>query len=589
MLKNMKISKKLILAFVLVTIISGIAGIVGFVQMKNMNASYSYALTNYGFSQGDIGLLHAEFSDSCTITRDIILSTDTETTNTCSTELNQANNKIDTYLANVKKSMVNEAELNSYNDIRDKLDQYKTVSDQVVELAKQHKNEQAQTLLATQGIHLAEKATTSINTLIVEKTMQGNKIYQNLTSQESIAYLIMIAIILISIVLSLFIALTIARGISKPVKQMADAAQEMANGNLDVQINVDSKDEIGQLGAALSESIASTKAYIDDFTYCLNEVSHGNLSYTVTKLDYKGDYVGFKNAYLGIITSLNDTIGQINQASTQVLSGSKQVSNGAQSLAQGATEQASSIQELSASIAKISTQVNENAEHAADASRNVNHVGFEIETSNKYMGEMISAMSQINDSSSRIGKIIKTIEDIAFQTNILALNAAVEAARAGAAGKGFAVVADEVRNLASKSAEAAKNTTSLIENSMKQVENGTKIADETAKSLLEVVESAKAVADTVDQISAASSQQADSIGQVTLGVEQISSVVQTNSATAEESAAASAQLSEQARKMKELVGKFKLINQMNQNNQSEDDQSEPQQENSENIILASKY
>ena len=199
-----------------------------------------------------------------------------------------------------------------------------------------------------------------------------------------------------------------------------------------------------------------------------------------------------------------------------------------------------------------------NAEHAADADKTVNHVSAEIEVSNQHMGEMVSAMSQINDSSSQIGKIIKTIEDIAFQTNILALNAAVEAARAGAAGKGFAVVADEVRNLASKSAQAAKNTTSLIENSLKQVEKGTIIANKTANSLLQVVESTKVVTDTVKKIFLASNQQSEAISQVTLGVDQISSVVQTNSATAEESAAASEELSRQSQTLKKLVQKFKL-------------------------------
>jgi methyl-accepting chemotaxis protein len=397
--------------------------------------------------------------------------------------------------------------------------------------------------------------------------------------------IIILIIILISLIFSLIIALKISSSISKPVEEMADAAQRMSKGDLNVQIKVNSKDEIGQLGSAFSETIQTLKAYITDLSGNLSQMANGNLCIT-RSIEYKGNFIALSDSMYGIVTSFNDALTQINQASEQVLSGSGQVSNGAQALAQGATEQASSVEELSATITEISTHVKDNAEHAAKANVNVNHVSSEIETSNKYMGEMIAAMSQINDSSRQIEKIIKTIEDIAFQTNILALNAAVEAARAGAAGKGFAVVADEVRNLASKSAEAAKNTTALIENSMNQVQNGTKIADQTAKSLLRVVESTKAVSDDVDQISRASNQQSNAIGQVTLGVEQISSVVQTNSATAEESAAASEELSGQAQVLKELVSKFKLNNQINKNQNVE---SEPQQENLKDIVPSSKY
>jgi methyl-accepting chemotaxis protein len=579
MLKNIKIGKKLILGFILVAIISSVASIVGLSQMTLMDTSYREALNNYGFSQGDVGLFNAEFNESRTNIRDVIISTDAAALNKYSTQLTQTNAKIDTSFANMKKSMVNEKELSYYNDIKDNLAKYRTISDQVVEFSKQYRNAEAQELMTEQCNPISDKVAVSINSLISEKTTTGDQIAANLNSQGNTAKLTIIIFVLASFIISLIIALKIARSISKPVKVMADAAQRMAKGDLNVQISVDSKDEIGQLGAAFTESAASIKAYITDITENLAEVEQGNLD-APFNMDYIGDYQALGNAYQGILTSLNSTLGQINQASEQVSSGSEQVSNGAQALAQGATEQASSIEELSASITDISTQVKDNAEHAAEASVNVDHVRSEIETSNHYMGEMISAMSQINDSSSQIGKIIKTIEDIAFQTNILALNAAVEAARAGAAGKGFAVVADEVRNLASKSAEAAKDTTALIENSMKQVENGTRIADETAKSLLRVVDSAKAVSDTVEQISKASNRQSDAIGQVTLGVDKISGVVQTNSATAEESAAASEELSGQAQVMKELVGKFKLRNQISHN---QTDQSEQQQPESKGV------
>ena len=564
MLKNMRIGKKLIITFLLIAIISSIGGIVGLIVMENMNSSYNLALKNYGFAQGDIGLYNTEFNNIRVTMRNSVIENDPQKVQANIDDLTKSYAKMDTYFANMKKSIVTDKELKYYDDIKDNRAKFRAVADQVVALAKQNKDTEAYALLTTQATPISNILRTSIEGLLNEKTTVGNQLADTLSSQAVTTTIIILIIIFASLVISSVIALSIALSISKPVGEMAEVAKKMSEGNLGEQIHVDSTNEIGQLAAALSKSNASVRAYIAEITKNLGKIANGDLTVTTTDLDYIGDYKELKDAYFVIVESLNNTLGQINQASQQVSVGSEQVSNGAQALAQGATEQASSVEELSASITEISEQVKENAGHAVNASKNVNHVRSEIEISNENMKDMITAMSQISDSSSEISKIIKTIEDIAFQTNILALNAAVEAARAGEAGKGFAVVADEVRSLASKSAEAAKNTTTLIENSMKQVENGTNIADKTAKSLLNVVESAKVVSDTVEKISQASVHQSESISQVTLGVEQISSVVQTNSATAEESAAASEELSGQAQTMKALVGKFRLRNQIAQ-------------------------
>ena len=378
------------------------------------------------------------------------------------------------------------------------------------------------------------------------------------TFRKSIIISVITAIVFA--VISYLVAQLFANSISKPVKVMVSAAQRIAQGELNTQINVDSKDEIGKLGTSFVKSNKSIRMYILELTKNLGDVAKGDLTINSSELEYCGDYKALRKAYVNIVTSLNSVINKIRQTSEQVASGSEQVSDVAKILAHGAAEQASSAEELSTSITEISSHIVDNVKRASYASENVNHVSSEIDTCNEHMRNMVAAMNEINNSSSQIGKIIKTIHDIAFQTNILALNAAVEAARAGTAGKGFAVVADEVRNLANKSAEAAKNTALLIENSITQVKNGTRIADETEKSLLKVVKSAKSVSDTVEQISLASKRQSTAINQVKQNIEQISNVVQTNSATAEECAAASEELSEDAKTMKVLVGKFKLEN-----------------------------
>ena len=350
----------------------------------------------------------------------------------------------------------------------------------------------------------------------------------------------------------------IAKRMSDPIKEASERLKKLSQGNLKDEVYVfPAEDEIGELTKALSTTVQTWRDYIGDISASLAELDKGNLALAMN-MEYVGDFAPIKESFQRTIRTLNDTFLKLNNSAGQVASGSDQVASSAQALSQGATEQASAVEELAATINEIHSHVASNAENAKQASEQALAAASELEHGKKQMEQMTSAMRQINDSSSEISKIIKTIEDIAFQTNILALNAAVEAARAGSAGKGFAVVADEVRNLASKSAEASKNTAVLIEATVNSVQEGTGIANRTAESIGRIVISSEESAKLIHEISEASQEQANSIAQVTLGIDQISSVVQTNSATSEECAAASEELSSQAQLLKNLVRRFQI-------------------------------
>jgi methyl-accepting chemotaxis protein len=351
--------------------------------------------------------------------------------------------------------------------------------------------------------------------------------------------------------------------VSRPLKKIGAIANKISTGDIgvstatEVKTGIRSHDEVGMLARALEQAYIQLQGYVREIRERMSNLSDGDLT-KESVYEFQGDFVLIKDSINDITRNLNQTLAEINSSSSQVSTGAKQVADGAQALAQGSTEQAASVQQLSSSITEIADRTKTNAETAGRTSKLSATIKESAEKGSRQMDEMIVAVKEINEASQSISKIIKTIDDIAFQTNILALNAAVEAARAGQHGKGFAVVAEEVRNLASKSAEAAKDTGDMIQNSMEKAELGSRIASETAESLNEIVVGINESTQLITEIAESSEEQSLGISQINVGIDQVAQVVQQNSATAEQSAAASEQMSGQSTVLQQLIAQFKL-------------------------------
>ncbi len=554
-MKNLKIGKKLIISFIVVLMLAGVAN---FYALSNLRKAEK-------LSDGLFTGPYVVTSQTWAIRRDLA---------------NIARHINNTFLEN-NQEKYRATILSDFDDmdkkikkLRDASPKDKTIIDEMGSLATVLREEYEKIYQIAQQENFSGKITdidTSAwsNALTkIEKTImpfsdaaEANGIEFNKKVHDTVskAWFISISLSAFTGVAGLVIAVYITKKLNDPIKEIEVAANKMADGDFDINIDYESKDELGVLSDSIRKVSNKTKEVVNDAVRVLGEVASGNFD-VEPEVEYIGVFKNVENSVTRITTDLSETMSQINLASEEVGAASNQVSSGSQMLAQGATEQASAIEELSATIIDISKKIKDTAKNAKEANTLTLIAGREVKDGNDQMKQMVKAMGEISFTSNEIGRIIKTIDDIAFQTNILALNAAVEAARAGSAGKGFAVVADEVRNLAAKSAEAAKNTAALIENSIKAVDNGTKIVDNTAQSLKKIIETTNQTILLVDEIAKASDEESSAIAQVTLGVDQISEVVQTNSATSEESAAASEELSGQAEMLKSLIENFKLKN-----------------------------
>jgi methyl-accepting chemotaxis protein len=509
----MKVSGKIILGFALAIAVSVTVGFVGYVSLNNISESDTALYEKYAKPMGILSSMATSFQRIRVNLRDAISENDTkaiaDTLDRLATRISEIDADSDEYAKRI--------ETKEGQDLFDKFletrEAFHPYMNDLIALAKANRDEEAWTLLKSDACYQAEQAEQdAILALAASKDKLAGAKADNNVSQSEGAEMTMIIVIVAGAILALLIALYIARMISGSMRKIIVAARQIADGDLSADVDIHSKDEIGELAAA----------------------------------------------FRGMTGNLNEVLGGINAASEQVSSGAKQLADSSMSLSQGASEQASSIEELTASLEEISSQTKLNAKNAGDANKLAGAARGDAEQGNGQMKEMLRAMEDINVSSSNISKIIKVIDDIAFQTNILALNAAVEAARAGQHGKGFAVVAEEVRNLAAKSASAAKETTEMIEGSIRKVEAGTKLATRTAEALEKIVSGVAEAASLVNQIDVASSEQSIGLNQINQAVMQVSQVVQANSAVSEQSAAASKELAGQAEMMRESVGRFKL-------------------------------
>lgn len=561
-LRNLKIGTKLSLSFLVVIVLFVIALSAAMIGMNFVSSSMSGFYTEEFQIVKTSQTMKTNLQGVAKGLARMVLSTDESSQAGAleSTSLAARESEMRQYLTNLETQM---DELDGYalqtdaerDAIKEKFAQLNAVIDQICVACERGDAATADSLvnneLEIRGYDMGD----SLNALIDRANERAETTYENVRSLANAVLILSTVLAVVVVILAIVLCVFLTRSITHPLKEMEGAAKRLAEGDLSQEITYESDDELGSLARDLRTVLASMKLYIGEIDRCLDSLGRGKLNAT-SNVEFKGDFVSIKVALDNISERLTHAMIQINTSADQVMSGAEQIAGSGQALSQATLEQASSVEELSATINEISDHVLQNAENAISASEYAEGVGTEVTALSRQMHELGAAMAEMKAMSKKITGIIGDIEDIAFQTNILSLNAAVEAARAGDAGKGFSVVANEIRRLSGQTTEASHSTSELIGQAVDMMVQGAALADAASAQLLDVSESASNALTKVEHISRASNEQATSVVQLRESIDQIADVVQENSATAEESAAASEELTEQMKMLKQLVDSF---------------------------------